>query len=256
MARTKRMTMVTPKLRKGEVLVLRTSAADGTSYGGFKWPDSVGAVVEAPDWDPTPRCGHGLHGLLWGEGDGSLLQWGSGSRWQVVAVKATDVVAIDSDKVKFPRGRLLYSGSDRVAATALVLAHAPAGTVCVGASVGAGDGGTATAGYRGTATAGHDGKASAGDYGKASAGNEGTASAGHCGKASAGDRGTATAGYGGRASAGYGGRVRAGELGLLRLLYWDNSSNRYREVTAYVGENGIKANTWYQLNSKHRFCRG
>jgi len=32
------------------VLMLRTCGPDGESYGGFRWPLTVGATVEAPDW--------------------------------------------------------------------------------------------------------------------------------------------------------------------------------------------------------------
>lgn len=55
------------------ILMLKTVSADGTAYDGFRWPLEVGAVVTAPDWDPKPECGHGLHGLPWGEGKASLL---------------------------------------------------------------------------------------------------------------------------------------------------------------------------------------
>lgn len=34
---------------------------DGISYGGFRWKP-VGQWTEAPDWDPEPVCGGGLHG--------------------------------------------------------------------------------------------------------------------------------------------------------------------------------------------------
>ena len=45
-------------------LFLRTVSADGSSYGGFKWPLKVGARVTCPDWNERPECGGGLHGLL------------------------------------------------------------------------------------------------------------------------------------------------------------------------------------------------
>ena len=54
------------KLKKNEVLILRTCNADMTSYGEFVWPEL--GYVEAPDWEPTETCGNGLHGFLWGEG--------------------------------------------------------------------------------------------------------------------------------------------------------------------------------------------
>lgn len=54
---------------KNPVLMLRFVGPEGESYGGFRWPLKVGAVVEAPDWDPRRECANGLHGWLWGEGD-------------------------------------------------------------------------------------------------------------------------------------------------------------------------------------------
>ena len=91
-----------------KVLVLRTCAADLTSYNGFTWPQS--GRVCAPDWEPVPKCGHGLHGLLWGVGDYSLLRLSDPfARWLVVEVDAARVVDLD-DKVKFPEGDVLYCG--------------------------------------------------------------------------------------------------------------------------------------------------
>lgn len=54
-----------------KVLVLRTCDASRKAYGGFQYPES--GPVEAPDWDPRPVCGGGLHGLRWGEGDAERL---------------------------------------------------------------------------------------------------------------------------------------------------------------------------------------
>ncbi|WP_212005777.1 hypothetical protein [Chitinophaga sp. HK235] len=48
---------------------------------------------------------------------------------------------------------------------------------------------------------------------------------------------------------GYRCKARCGENGALILSYWDG--NRRRHVIGYAGENGIKANTWYQLNSSN-----
>jgi hypothetical protein len=91
------------------VLCLRTANADGTSHGGFQWPAS--GPVECPDWDSKPACGNGLHGLLWGIGDYGLLKLDDpAALWQVVEVAEADVVKIGEDKVKFPRGNVIYSG--------------------------------------------------------------------------------------------------------------------------------------------------
>jgi hypothetical protein len=156
------------KLKKGEVLVLRTCELDGTSYNDFKWPQS--GPVSCSDWKPRAECGNGLHGLLWGVGDGGYLNWGEAS-WLVVRVLASDIVDIDR-KVKFPRGVVEYFG-ERLGAVALIEKYAPEGSVVVGGTATAGDGGTATAGDGGTATAGDRGTATAGDGGTATAGDRG-----------------------------------------------------------------------------------
>jgi|GEM_PF-1972053 len=85
--------------------MLRTCAADGTSHGGFRWPKE--GPVSCPDWDPKPECGHGLHGLLWGGGNLSLLSNADDAIWQIVEIE--EWVEIDR-KVKVPRGAVVYSG--------------------------------------------------------------------------------------------------------------------------------------------------
>ena len=211
------------KLKKGEALVLRTSDRDGKSYNDFMWPKK--GKVEAPDWKPTATCGNGLHGLLHGVGSRSYLNW-EDAAWIVVKVIESECIWIDGNKVKFPRGEVVYFG-DRFEAVALITEHAPAGSVIVCGTATAGDSGTATAGYCGTATAGYCGTATAGD----------------CGTATAGDRGTATAGDGGTATAGDG--------GILNIRWWDGK--RYRISVFYVGENKIKPNTAYRVNLKGEF---
>ena len=212
------------------VLILRTCSADMSAYGGFVWPES--GPVECPDWDPEPECGNGLHGALWGEGEGLLLDWSLDARWLVVAVAAADIVDLGG-KVKFPRGNVVYCG-DRQGAAAYI--QRPGRAVI---------GGTATAGDRGTATAGHRGTATAGDHGTATAGYGGTATAGYGGSATAGDDGTATAGDRGPAAAGDDGTAPAGEGGMLQLTWWDGA--RQRVAVGYVGEDGIRAGVAYRV---------
>jgi hypothetical protein len=149
----------TTKLPRGYVLVLRTCNADGTSHGGFVWPKS--GLVKCPDWSPTKQCGNGLHGLLWGEGDGSLLSVADDARWQVVTVRAKDIVDLGG-KVKFPRG-VVWTGT-RDAAVKRISAANPAARPFSG---------QATAGYRGQATAGYSGVSFARFDGRAKAGVNG-----------------------------------------------------------------------------------
>ena len=157
------------KVTKNKVLVLRTCDEDMTAHGGFKWP--VKGPVEAPDWDPSPVCGGGLHGLLWGIGDSSLLNWDEKAKWMAVEVDASKIVDL-TGKVKFPNGRVVMVGS-QVDVCNYIAERAPAGSKCIGACVKAGDNGTATAGDCGTATAGDRGTATAGDCGTATAGQAG-----------------------------------------------------------------------------------
>ena len=156
--------------RMTTVLVLRTCNADLTSHNGFQW--KAKGVVTCPDWDPKPECGNGLHGLLWGEGDGTLLDWDDDAKWLVVKVPADSIVHIGG-KVKFPRGTVVFCGA-RDDAIAYLVAHGGENKAIVGGTATAGDRGTATAGDRGTATAGYGGTATAGYWGTATAGYGGT----------------------------------------------------------------------------------
>lgn len=109
-----------------DALMIRTTDRDGKSYGGFVWPQQVGALVEAPDWNEKPVCGGGLHGLLDGAGDWSLLADGPDTLWWIVEVRRDEAVAIDDDKVKVPRGRVAYFGAFPGAMTRIMASIVPA----------------------------------------------------------------------------------------------------------------------------------
>ena len=207
--------------------ILKTVKADGSAYGGFVWPLETGAIVVAPDWDSTPVCGGGLHGLLNGCGNGALLNWGDGAVWIVAKVPEKAQMVDLGDKVKVDRCKIVHVGN-RETATTFLVDHGCSGPI-VGVTATAGDGGTATAGDGGTATAGKWGTATAGYGGTAIAGNRGTATAGDDGTATAGNRGTATAGDDGTAIAGYGGTATAGDDGTA------TAANRGTAIAGYGG---------------------
>ena len=210
-------------------LILRTCNANMQSHGGFQWPRS--GLVAAPDWNPAPECGNGLHGFLRGEGVGSLADWSSDAVWLVAEVETfVDL----GGKVKFPTAEVIFAGS-RLEATALVKARYPDAAV-VGANVAVEDRRVAVVGDYGTATAGYRGTATAGDYGTATAGEGGTATAGNHGTATAGDYGTAT----------------AGEGGMLQIYHYDWNIRR-RLAVAYVGEKKIRPNVKYRLDGNAKF---
>jgi hypothetical protein len=156
----KRKTAVAGAPLPGRVLLLRTCTADmrGTNEQsrGFAWPKS--GHVAAPDWNPAPKCGGGLHGLLWGEGRADLLLWDDAAVWLVIEADADKVVEITENgggKCKVPECDVVCCGT-RFEATSYMVNRAP-GKRVHGALITAGSYGTATAGSYGTATAGYSG---------------------------------------------------------------------------------------------------
>jgi hypothetical protein len=129
------------------VLILRTCDANMRSHGGFTWPTS--GPVKCDDWKPVKACGNGLHGFLWGEGDGSLASFAEDAKWLVVEAASSEVVNLDG-KVKFPSGVVVFCGS-AFDATKYIAERAPN-------TVRAIIRGTSTSGYRGTSTSGDGGE--------------------------------------------------------------------------------------------------
>jgi hypothetical protein len=269
--------------------ILRTVNADLTAYNGFVWPRS--GPVSCPDWDPKPECGNGLHGLAQGEGNYGPLSSEPDALWMVVRVRTSELIKIDDDKVKFPRGTVIYCG-DRLGATNLIKKKHPA-SKCVyahhvvldaGAAISgdygtstSGDYGTSTSGDRGTSTSGDRGTSTSGYWGTSTSGYWGTSISGNCGTSTSGDYGTGTSGYDGTSTSGDygtstsghsgtsisgnwgtstsgdGGTSTSGQYGTLIIKWWDG--NRYRSETAYVGENGIEPNVAYKLDGNHKFVK-
>ena len=48
-------------------------------------------------------------------------------------------------------------------------------------------------------------------------------------------------------------KAKVGINGAISLTRWVESEKRYRISVAYEGENGIKADVWYQLNDDGEF---
>ncbi len=209
MARSKKVASKTSEAREKTALVLRCCGPEGESYGGFKWPLTVGEKVEAPYWRKTPECGNGLHGWLWGEGDLSVSErmHAPDAVWLVLEVAEKKIIDLRG-KVKFPACIIQFVGKKEEAANFIIA-----------------NGGQGRRVHFGTATAG----------------DSGTATAGDCGTATAGYRGTATAGYRGTAT--------AGDSGTLVIQYYDIAKQKYRNAFAEVGENGIKPDTKYRCEN-------
>ena len=245
-------------------LVIRTCGPSGESGHGYRYPTTVGSMVECPDWEPQPKCGHGFHGLLDGIGDHALIDASPSRLWQVFGVKRDEVVAIDDAKVKFRRGLLLYIGDIGGAMTMVQPETVKAIMAKAIGNTATGDSGHAAAtGYNGNAAAtGDRGHAAAtGDSGNAAAtGDRGHAAAtGYNGNAAAtGDRGHAAAtGDSGHAAAtgdsavaasvGIHGTAKAGIGGWVVLAAYDDAYKLKLVKAAKVGSEGIEAGKTYRL---------
>ena len=139
-------------LKENEILVLRTCDENMQGYGGFQWPKN--GRVEAPDWDGSPECGGGLHGLPKGVGSAAYLNH-SATNWLLVKVDIADGYIEFDGKCKFRGGEVVFAGA-QVDAIKLLQEQYPSEAVVCGTAT-AGDEGTATAGNCGTATAGENG---------------------------------------------------------------------------------------------------
>ena len=216
------------ELAPDEILVLRDVNADMTSYMGFRWPRC--GSVEAPDWEPTCECGHGLHGLPWGVG-GNYSIGGEHGVWLIVRVSTAPENYVHGagdmrDKCKFGRGDVVFAGG-RADAAAMISAYAPPNTPVNWAAQTAGDRSTQTAGDRSTQTAG----------------NLSTQTAGNLSTQTAGDESTQTAGYGSTQTAGDGSTQTAG-INTVQICRWFKGG-AWRVASRVVTK--TEANIWFRV---------
>ena len=253
--------------------LLKTVKADGTARGGFQWPLDEGAEVTAPDWDPTPVCGGGLHGLLNGAGSGGLIDWSTDAVWIVAEIPDGETVVDLDGKVKVRRCIVRHVGDKTSAPSSSPLTATPKGGLrhcdgrvlrrcdgrgprhcdgrglrhcdgrglrhCDGRGLRHCDGRDPALRRPGT---GHcDGRVrrhcDGRDSGTATAGDYGTATAGVSGTATAGHDGTATAGDYGTATAGDYGTATAGVSGTATAGY-DGTATAGDYGTATAGDDG------------------
>ena len=226
----------------GEVLILRRIPANRITKNNFSWPSGVGAVVECPDWEPINKCGHGLHGWPWGFGLGEGCDYDIiGDIWLVIGCKPEDVVGEleGGVKCKFRRGIIRLEGNFGDAMNVVgkgfakcVEAASDAQQTAKGAPLNA-----IQSGYSSNAAAnGYSSKAAANGYSSKAAAN------GDYSNAAASGKNTLAA------VVGNGGRVRVGERGAFAVPYYSDIDG-WRFLAGKVGENGIKADTWYKAKN-------
>jgi hypothetical protein len=233
-------------MKNKKVLVIKTVNSDMTAYGYFKYPEK--GLVKAPDWDPIPECGKGLHGLLWGEGNANLLNWDPDAKWLAIEVDPDTLVDLEG-KVKFPEGEVVCCG-DRKTVTDYVRERAPNGTVVHGSFVISGNYGTSTSGNWGTSTSGYKGTSTSGYKGTSTSGEGGTSTSGEGGTSTSGDWGTSTSGDWGTSTSGAYGTSTSGDWGTLVIKWYNKEKGYYVLAVGYTGKNGIKPNTPYVCNEK------
>ena len=95
--------LVRQALETGNWMLRRSD--NGQAYGGFQW-NPIGEWTEAPDWDPTPKCGGGLHGS-------APEAWGYFTDYSSIDFCITDGerVIIDDSKIKVSRAMVLLRNS-------------------------------------------------------------------------------------------------------------------------------------------------
>ena len=241
---------------KSTALVLRACTSEMTSRGGFVWP-GVGGVATAPDWRDDSECGHGLHGWLYGQGDHTVsnLTGDPTAKWLVVEVEESTIRMLGG-KCKFPSGKVVFVGARSEAAAYIVANEPRAQSVAViGLVREVGDNGVAEGGAYATLTGGDGATLTGGDGATLTGGYGATLTGGNGATLTGGDGATLTGGDGATLTGGDGATLTGGDGAELRFQRWDSKAERYRTVLAYVGEDGIEANTAYRLDDSGKVTK-
>ena len=269
---TTKKTSAKVQKQEGLMYFLRTCAKDGSSYGGsFKWDLRVGAVNTAPDWDPKPECGKGLHGLLGGQGESGHLAWSEDAVWVVFSSPSS----VDLNGKHKVQHATVCAVGDRKTATDYLLnlgfqgVHGCFMTGGNGAKMTGGDFAKMTDGDCATMTGGYRAKMTGGDFATMTGGNGATMTGGNGAKMTGGNGAKMTGGNGAKMTGGNGANMTGGDCAnmtggnranmtggdyaMLVFQYFENG--RWRNKTGYIGEDGLKPNTPYKLDNKHNIVK-
>ena len=239
----------TKKVSEPEKLLyfLRTCAKDGSSYkGSFQWDLRIGAVNTAHDWDPAAECGKGLHGLLGGQGDSTMLDWSEDAVWVVFSSPSS----VDLNGKHKVQNATVCAVGDRKTATDFLLSLGFQGVH--GCFMVGGDRANMTGGYRANMTGGDRANMTGGNYAKMTGGIDATMTGGIGATMTGGDRANMTGGDRANMTGGNDAKMTGGIGAMLVFQYHDS---RWRSVVAYVGENGILPNVAYKLNENHEVVK-
>ena len=202
------------------VYVLRVNDANNQSRDGFQYPRK--GKVSAPDWNPSPECGGGLHGWESGEGDPSVSTVHPDGVWLVLKVEdSPENLTRLNGKVKFREGTVVFAGS-RNAATEYIYNKTKAPRV-LWVNI------------------------TRGDYSTLTGGDCSTLTGGNRSNLTGGDGSTLTGGYRSTLTGGIRSTLTGGHCSTLTWKVWDGQ--RYRLHTFYPGFAGIKADKPYLFTS-------
>ena len=208
--------------------ILKTTKAGGLTYNGFKWPTEVGAKVAAPDWNPEPECGNGLHGWLNGEGIGSIGHIDTeGCIWMVLGVE--EEVTELQGKVKFEECTILHVGG-QLSATKFLRSLVPESRAMIGEHLLVGDNTTEMVGDYGSLTGGNYSTLTGGKYSTLTGGYGSTLTGGYDSTLTGGKYSTLTGGKYSTLTGGDGSTLTGGKYSTL--TGGDNSTltGRYRSI--------------------------
>ena len=118
-----------------------------------------------------------------------------------------------------------------------------------------GYGSTLTGGGGSTLTGGNGSALTGGDRSTLTGGDCSTLTGGNDSTLTGGDRSTLTGGDCSTLTGGYGSTLTGGGCSTLQIKWWDHVASRGRIATAYVGEDGIEANTAYKLDANYQFIK-
>ena len=236
-------------MKKKYDYMIKTLDKNFRGYGGFQYPQKKGALVEAPDWNPAPKCGGGIHGTVaWTEKH--YIQ--KNSIWVILKFIRDEAVVIDDEKIKVPRAWVVDWGTaeemqrkwEEFTGAKYEFDYA-AQTAGYKSTQTAGYWSTQTAGYESTQTAGDESTQTAGDYSTQTAGSKSTQTAGYKSTQTAGYESTQTAGDESTQTAGGGSvSIIRGQTGFCQhrgkvlqvLTFYDYDDEEYVFLTKIIND--------------------
>lgn len=206
---------------------IKSLPRSGVAYGEFQWPIEAGVYVTCRDWEPSPKCGHGLHAFKNGCGDGTLAYWGIDALWYLLSTDTTNFVDLDGQKCKAEKWFIERVGSlDSIIRELETRVPEAKYLPVMGAFRKVGDfEGVVTVGDFGTAISGRAGKSYSGKYASSTSSNSGESISLDFGRSESGDHGKSISGFCGTSISGHYGDAISKDYGTSISGYLGKSTS-------------------------------